>query len=410
MILKSNKVSSFFLYLAAFFIFSGAYIFILILTNFGMLALSRALTLPIRVLIILSLFIATSYNARIKAPMAVKYMLWFSFLYIFRMMVDMSENNRYHIAYSELLLYFLAFSFLPFLLTLRLKLKTENLTTMLNAIVLSSFFFSLLSIITYKKFIGSVGRLNSSATGEDVLSPLILSYCGALAIGVITAYLLNNKVTFLKRMYCFATIGLSVVPFFLGASRGSLFALFIPFLFIIFTKKRKGSANFKIIFVIILSVFLLFFIADKIGSNLVDRVTNIDKDVNQGNSAAVRTIIWKQTLTQFLNNPIAGDKFEINGFDGYPHNIFFETLQTTGILGAIPFLLLTINGFTASLKILKFAPMYSWVPVIFIQSFIQNMFSGAVYTASWFWFSLAVVICLNLSLKEKWKKPVKSFS
>ena len=404
MILKHSKLSSGFLYTTIFLTFIGSFIILLILSNVGLTSLSRFFTIPVRLLIVLGLGVVFILNSKIKNRSSINLMIWFSLMYLFRIAMDVIQNNQYGIGYQEVFLYFLSFGCLPFIFATRIQLNEHFLKIIFNAILVSSFIFALLAATLYKQFIGSsIGRLSTGTAGEEVLSPLILSYCGALAIGVIVSFLFENASSLRLKIFCISTIALSVIPFFLGASRGSLIALFVPFLMIMISKKRNIFANVKIIVLILLSMVILFYLAQSFGSNLFDRLSNTDKDISQGNSSAVRTVIWKQSWAQFTQHPIAGDKFQVVGFPFYPHNIIIEALQTTGILGALPLLLLIIKGLIASLKVLKFEPRYSWVAVIFIQSLVQNMFSGALYNASWFWFSLALVITLNVSIERKRK-------
>ncbi|MDB5129229.1 O-antigen ligase family protein [Mucilaginibacter sp.] len=403
-ILKYSKLSSGFLYTTIFLTFIGSFIILLILSNIGLTSLSRFFTIPVRLLIVLGLGVGFILNPKTKNRYSINLMIWFSLLYLFRIAMDFIQNNRYGISYQEVFLYFLSFGCLPFIFATRIRLNAHCLKIIFNAILLSSFVFALLAATVYKQFIGSsIGRVTIDAAGKEVLSPLILSYCGALAIGVIVSFLFENASSLSLKTFCILTIALSLIPFFLGASRGSLIALYVPFLMIMISKKRSVFANVKIIVLILLSMVILFYLAQLFGSNLFERLSNTDKDISQGNSSAIRTVIWKQSWAQFTEHPIAGDKFQVVGFAFYPHNIIIEALQTTGILGTLPLLLLIIKGLTASFKVLKFEQRYSWVVVIFIQSLVQNMFSGALYKAGWFWFSLALVITLNISIERKRK-------
>ena len=135
----------------------------------------------------------------------------------------------------------------------------------------------------------------------------------------------------------------------------------------------------------------MIYLSEKMGSSLIDRMTSTSSDMAEGNDSAVRTIMWGNAFNQFANNPIMGDRLKLDGFDIYPHNILFEILQSTGFLGFIPFIILIIKVFSKSFSILKYAPQYSWISVLFIQCFTQNMFSGSIFSASWLMMSMAIV-------------------
>lgn len=269
--------------------------------------------------------------------------------------------------------------------------------------MVSCFFivFCFFTLLLYRQFIGSVGRLSSGAVGEEVISPLILSYCGALIIGVSMIYLITNRKSLNKFSYLLTiiVIVLGVVPFFLGASRGSVLAIFVPFLLLAYCHISLRSFVYYVLGFMIL--FALFFYLDSyLGSGLIDRILGTTAAIEQGSSSASRIDIWNIALNQFFEYPIFGDKLLTNGLDIYPHNLFVELLQSVGIIGAIPFTVLIIKGFLSCMRIFRFYTTYAWVGVFFIQSFMQNMFSGAVYSAAWFWCSLAVVLALEYNLSN----------
>src|SRR5690606_5888968 len=114
-------------------------------------------------------------------------------------------------------------------------------------------------------------------------------------------------------------------------------------------------------------------------------------DMDNNSSAGIRLNIWKTSFNQFLDNPVVGDKIEVNGIPSYPHNMFLEVWQTLGVLGSIPFFILIGNALKISMKIFREDRIYSWLPIIFIQSFIQHLFSNSVYMGAWFWASMALL-------------------
>jgi len=199
-------------------------------------------------------------------------------------------------------------------------------------------------------------------------------------------------------------IGLSTVPFFLGASRGSLVALFIPFVLYFFSGK---NINFRIRGILSASVVFmgLIYLDSYFQSGLLNRFLGTSEAIERGESSAVRIEIWKGAFDQFFNNPVFGDKLRIDKWPfGYAHNLFVEVLQTTGLLGFIPFTVLVFKAWKISFYILRYHKPYFWVAVIFIQSFFMNMFSGAIYTAAWFWSSMALLFAMNNFLKYRQNK------
>src|SRR5690606_33357391 len=150
-----------------------------------------------------------------------------------------------------------------------------------------------------------------------------------------------------------------------------------------------------------LVIALLVILDRSLGSGLLDRFLGISSAIDKGDSSAIRLLIWRQSFTQFLSNPLFGGSLTVKYWEGYPHNILLDVLQATGLLGFIPFMVLLVKGLMAAVSIFKRHREYMWVAVVFLQSFAQNMFSNSVYTASWFWTSLGLLLTLEMSLKIK---------
>jgi O-antigen ligase len=159
---------------------------------------------------------------------------------------------------------------------------------------------------------------------------------------------------------------------------------------------------------LILGLIGIIYISGEFGSSLIERFTSTGSDIAEGNESAVRTVMWQNAFNQFVNNPIMGDRLKLDGFNIYPHNILFEILQCTGFLGFIPFSILLYIIFIKSFKILKYTPQYSWVSVLFIQCFAQNMFSGSIFSASWLMMSMGIVAAFARSENEIFSKAMFS--
>jgi hypothetical protein len=393
---RSNNVL---LFAISFFSFLGYYTSLLILFSLGMSQASRNITIPVRIFIVISLLLLFIKNIeKSKIIWQVKCFLFFSLFYICRIGADYNYGKYYYLPYPELLFLFISFSVVPFLSLSVFKLKSLNLSAIIKAIFISGATFSILCVYYYGKYVGQVERLTSSTADESVLSPLSLSYCSTLIIGVLSTYLFYNKSTKFYKIIGIISIILSSVPFFLGASRGSLFALVIPFI-LLGTVGQSTKALFRSQFFIIGFLGMLVFLDQKFSSGLLNRFFETSEAIETGSSSAVRVEIWGSSFNQFLNHPILGDKIEVDNWDGYPHNLLIESLQTMGLFGFILLFSLILNAIYISIKIIKNQKKFAWVSVIFLQALCLNMFSGAIFTASWFWTSMALLFSLNEYLK-----------
>lgn len=318
-----------------------------------------------------------------------------------RIFIDILYNEYFYISYTELIFYFLSFCVIPFISISKIDFSKIDFQKLYVVFLISALIFSSLAVIFYGRFLGAVQRLSTNIVGEDVISPLTLSYSSSLIIGICLVYIIYNKTSKSIKILSNIAILLSVLPFFLGASRGGIIALFIPFILLaMFQLSIKNSLRYIGLFIILISA--LIFLDDYFQSGLLNRFFSTSEAIESGGGSAIRLLMWKTSLTQFFSNPIFGDKLNTEYFNHYPHNIFLEVLQTTGLLGFIPFLILVILGVNVSMRIFKQLPQYSWLAFIFLQSLIQYSFSGALYSAAWFWTSLSFILSLNLFLVKKY--------
>ncbi|MGM7552408.1 O-antigen ligase family protein [Myroides odoratimimus] len=325
----------------------------------------------------------------------------FCIVYFFRIAVDFLSLEYFYISYIELVFYFISFVILPFYSIININVNKINFDFVFKFFLFSALLFVFLSVFYYGRFLGRIERLTESQTGEVVISPLILSYCSVLIIDVILFYFIYNKSKMNKKykLLSFIVLVLSLFPFYLGASRGGIFALFLPIVFLLVVKSNLRNIMKSFLF-IFLFIFLLVWLDFYLNSGLIDRLLGTSKSIEQQGHSALRIIIWDTSFEQFAKNPFVGDKLNTNYFNHYPHNIYLEVLQATGIIGFIPFIIVVFIGVESCYKIFRYKPELSWVTIFFLQSCMQNFFSGALYTAAWFFTGLSLVILVRVGFKR----------
>src|SRR5690554_460282 len=305
--IKNSTISNYLLWIICSLTFLGFYAILLLVFNVGKSELSRQLTIPMRLLIGASCGLLLIINIKNKSP-HLKWFLPWVFIYILRIFIDYNNNEDFYISFSELMFFFASFVVIPFIGLSKVNYSKINFKKLYNVILISALAFTSLSILLYGRFIGQVGRLSSNTTGEAVISPLILSYCAALVIGVASFYLLYVKKTKkIVRVFSFIVIALAVVPFFLGASRGSIFALLSPFILMALANTSLKNI-FKYSVLLIIMITILIFLDSYLGSGLFNRFTGTSDAIETGGSSAIRLEIWKKSFSQFLDSPLLGDK------------------------------------------------------------------------------------------------------
>lgn len=396
-----SKFFNFNLYSTFFLAFSGYYIILMFVANFGSPSLSRYFTIPVRIILLLGIFFL--YRASFQRITSKGYLafLIFSALYLLRIFWEMIFGlSDYYLPNSEFLLYFLGFVLIPFAMLSRTNFRESDYQKAFHAILISCIILSVQTYIFYGNLIGQVARISQEIKhDENYISPLALSYCAALGIGIGGAYLLTNKTQTKKTIWIWGVMFSCLIPFFLGASRGSVFALAIPFLiYFIYTKGVKR--RIQLLLGTGIGIALLIYSTSYLGTGVFDRFFGIEEAIESGSSSAMRLDIWKADFNQFLDHPIFGNSLESEFAGHYPHNIIIETLITTGIIGFIPFFLFLYFTFKKVILIIKKRPKYFWITVIFIQAIVQYMFSGAIWGASWV--AIGAALTLGFSHKERY--------
>jgi O-antigen ligase len=311
----------------------------------------------------------------------------------FRIFYDRGIND-YYITHDEVFVFFLIFSVIPFFVFSNYRFDENAVILLRNALFTGGAVFTILSLVLYGSLLGQVGRLSVLATEEGTLNPLILSYNSAMTIGVIIFYMAFNKVRFWLKILLISLVIMALIPFLLGASRGGLIALLVPVVLMVFASgKIKNIISFVMLG--LFSFYVIYFLDNIFGSAFFDRFNSLGQDIERGSDSAIRISIWNNSIAQFWENPLLGDKLAVDGWENYPHNIILESLQTVGLIGTAPFLYLIVTAFRSTFQILRYYKRHAWIGVVYLQAFIQNMFSGSLFTANWFWVSLVVVICFG---------------
>lgn len=128
----------------------------------------------------------------------------------------------------------------------------------------------------------------------------------------------------------------------------------------------------------------------------------------QGTSG--RDILYDRTLDAIKDSPILGEGmgaylYEL-GF--YPHNIILQVLYETGIIGFAIFSMINVNLLYRLLKKVRYDNRYTIVLIIFLNTFINLLFSGEYTIHGEFWFVLGVISMLKENRKQKYNRDNRS--
>lgn len=411
---KSDTVLHFVVATAVSLTFCGYYAAMAAFRNFtATLEGTRVLTVPLRLLIVAMLF--TSALAFVARRRGVKFepidwsVLTFSIFYVVRIVVSSGSSDYLYREEAEIFLFFIAFVFLPYFLIRQIPLTPELLARTFRYVVWGGAIFALLVAITFRDIIVTGARAAIVLGDEAVLSPLFLSYCGALTMGLGIAGLFYQPASAkqMNRFVLLASIVLSAIPFFMGASRGSMIALLAPFVF--FTpRNRLGTTTSKAL-ILVAAIAVLGAASIFLGSYLFDRIARIGSAVEAASGQGSRIMLWGTSFDQFLENPVFGNSLENEVYHYYPHNFLLESLISTGLLGTVPLLIGLTFAFIKCWRIAHLSPGNYWIVILFVQGLVQFSFSGAIYFASWLAAGLALVLTLELNMRDSTRRFPRRF-
>jgi O-antigen ligase len=295
----------------------------------------------------------------------------------------------------EILLYYITFFVMPFVLISGIRIEKSAYDMIFYSIVLGGIIFSYLTYIYYGNYLGVVTRISQEVTkGDNYISPLSLSYSAVLVIGISLSFIVDNRVLIMRKIIILIAIMACMIPFFLGASRGSVLSLIIPNAFYMLVAKG-GKSRSVMIYLTVFLVVLLYISTAYFGTGVFDRLLGMREDVEYGSRSAIRLDIWSDSWSQFIKDPIYGNSLENNSTGMYPHNIILEVLISTGVLGFIPFVMFLSGIIKKAIYITANKAEYYWVVVMFLQSLISSMFSGSIYSSSWLVLSSALILSVD---------------
>lgn len=330
----------------------------------------------------------------------------FWFIYIISVIRYCMFDNLPTSVAIDIIGYSLIYSIIPFFFY---SFKGFNLylNDSKNAIILSGIILSVISFFQYwGDFISTgVSRLGNVvySLGDDYkyLSDLALSYSASIIMGLTLFNIIFLRLNFKVKMFNLVGLLIAIIPFLLGASRGSVISLVFPFIFILGLKSKLSLVKrISIFLIIIITGFFVYFFADKIGSSVFTRTFNITSDIESGNDSAARLDIWYTSIIQFINSPLLGDYILNRKWNFYPHNLFIEVLMATGLIGFIPFVILIYKAFIKCFWIIKHNVKDTWVSIIFLQGFIMSSFSGSISDNIVFWAGMGLVFSINKSITK----------
>lgn len=152
--------------------------------------------------------------------------------------------------YEYVFMHLILFSTFSIFLSINFS-KYKN--DILNALLYSGLIMGLVSFYLYRDLLTSgIGRISNviyTDSDQGTISPLALSYAGSLTIALCIYKYLYEYISLNKTQIILLILNLilSIIMFYLGASRGSVVALLLSLLILFFYGNRKIRVKFYLL-------------------------------------------------------------------------------------------------------------------------------------------------------------------
>jgi O-antigen ligase len=150
------------------------------------------------------------------------------------------------------------------------------------------------------------------------------------------------------------------------------------------------------------SVATTFYLEER---GIIDVVSRFDPTLGD-QSSRERLQFFDGAWTQFLEHPLAGDRFVEVVSMSYPHNSVLESMMSIGVLGLVLSLVANAVGAIIAWKLVLSRGEAVWVGLIYFQYAIAQMFSGSVILNSIYW--AYFVACIAVFHSEDFRQWSRS--
>jgi hypothetical protein len=355
---------------------------------------SRTVTIPYRASIILiSALLILSSLVNLKGKLIVKFTSLLSILLITAYLFRLSGDGQFGFgrSLSEIMLIAVGVSFIPAIALSTLK----NNKIILKASNILIVCFVLIAFLAVSN--GFIKGYDHRLYGNSVLNPITLGHFSVSGIILITIKwftLRGVRVSYMSKMWLVSSLLILFMALFMAGSRGPVLALFLT-LGYYFSSRVSYILRKKLFGIILIFIFILISVNsfEQVFTLFSNRMTIDFGDGQEGGEA--RVLLWINGVKIFLQYPFFGN--QTTTLMGYPHNIMIEILMSTGIVGGIAFLMIIAHAIKKVHVLNKAHSALIWPGLLFFQHLIGSLFSGTLYSNNNLWYSLALLLAVNLN-------------
>ncbi len=235
----------------------------------------------------------------------------------------------------------------------------------------------------------------------SALNPISMGHLGASAILMSVCALTSRDSKSRFWWVTLIVIALGGATLILANSRGPQVAAMgsIALLFLAGAHQRRTFVIGLAILFIIISAVIFQYEALFSSSGIFGRLVALfgDGDI----SSNLRLVMYNGAWDQFMVSPLWGNGIEENTSQFYPHNLILEALMATGLLGGIPFIVLTGSAMVRIWTLVRHRSPHRWLAILAFQYILGGMFSGAIYASGTMWVLMGLVLSPSLNIQKK---------
>jgi len=217
-----------------------------------------------------------------------------------------------------------------------------------------------------------------------------------LALSLVSVFGIINYKKFFLRLLFMLLVLIGIISIIKAGSRSPIVVAAVVLIF--FFTARLGSIKALIILsllcaLIITNLDFIIGLTQSMGSSLSDRLTRSIED----GSTSGRLDIYSNVINIIKESPVFGKYYVVPygmGAGSYPHNFFLEVFMATGIVGGIPFVILTFFTLIKSYKLLRSKHPASWIVILYLQIIGYGMFSTGLYSSQEYWMLLFYMLSI----------------
>ncbi|MDY3536577.1 O-antigen ligase family protein [Riemerella anatipestifer] len=331
-----------------------------------------------------------------------KFVYLFFALYLVSIFIDTClYKNVYKKSHSYYFFAFVCNAVIPTLgvfLTDVFKLSFKNI---LKYIFYPLLFFGFVNFIFFDFSLGYSHR----SSGVSLMYPNFYGQVGVSLALVSFYYLFKSNNVRLQNILYIAGVFLGLWIVCASGTKNAFLGLIISFSYMCLSIKPSIK---KKIFIFTYSIVILLFFKS-LDLSLFHRSESMLSYTVQNNSVGERISLYSTVLAQIFEHPIFGSSLFINDknsflYSYHAHNLFLESWMSMGLVGPILLVMILIVPFKFIFTIKN--DSYLWVKFLFIQYFVQSLFSKSLHTSLEFWVLTALLITLYNKIKNEHKNMV----